>query len=626
MQSSRLKIEQIDPEVNVISLIWTAASALYSLIAGSDGQLFNVLLTKNSKHERCAAICNMVRRSMHAPTIMALAEVVLKMSRSIPTEMRNWLCTTLHQYSGAALDVLHRVIGDDTFVSIPFHGASPPEVDVMELVQCVHHRDRGKVVWQDVSNLELGERVVHAIFPTNTIFVTELGLWFMCEEARVHIDLKHVLSVQYLENVCEICFHTEIVSFGDLSVDPAATLVALVLNNPAHAQEFAADLDNKMTLLQNLDIFRLRTGINTSMQQIQDEYRSKLEAKKKGKTVVGEAMYERFGGSKKAQRRLEADARETNTTLGEESGGIEEGACNDWKSVSHSQSAAEPAQTSASFKESTLEAPSPARSPAVKTPQSSQRSDRTADSLPSSAPRLHSLQSPPTSKRSESQNAAKSPAPSSNRNPSTPSKLEPASPLKQQPSAQKMPPKTHDSVASDSCRGGDTTPSATPSSKMHPKTPAALVISAAMAAHDAATKEPVSVVDAAEDIRASIIPQTLHFSQASAIKTPESAKKTAPAATAPVPKASDKHRQKVAENPAQATNAELPLAFSLYVQECCRIRCVFVIHSVESHAFAGKRATASSCDSLPMARRRSKRIRKVRPATVCFKLFPAAAA
>ncbi len=135
---------------------------------------------------------------------------------------------------------------------------------------------------------------------------------------------------------------------------------------------------------------------------------------------------------------------------------IEEGADNDWKSVSHSQSAAEPAQTSASFKESTLEPPSPARSPAVKSPQSSQRSGRIADSIPSSAPRPHSLQSPPTSKRSESQNAAKSPAPSSNRNPSTPSKLEPASPLKQQPSAQKMPPKTHDSVPSDSCRGGDT--------------------------------------------------------------------------------------------------------------------------------------------------------------------------
>ncbi len=33
--------------------------------------------------------------------------------------------------------------------------------------------------------------------------------------------------------------------------------------------------------LTNPDTFQLRTGINTSMQQIQDEYRSKLEAKKK---------------------------------------------------------------------------------------------------------------------------------------------------------------------------------------------------------------------------------------------------------------------------------------------------------------------------------------------------------
>ena len=136
---------------------------------------------------------------------------------------------------------------------------------------------------------------------------------------------------------------------------------------------------------------------------------------------------------------------------------IEEGVDHDWKSVSHSQSAAELAQTSASLKESILEPLSPARSPAVKSPQSSQRGGRIVDSLPSSAPRPHSLQSPPTSKRSESQTAAKSPAPSSNRSrPSTPSKLEPASPFKQQPLVQKMPSKTHDSVASDSCRGGDT--------------------------------------------------------------------------------------------------------------------------------------------------------------------------
>ncbi len=109
---------------------------------------------------------------------------------------------------------------------------------------------------------------------------------------RAH-DLKHVLSVQNQGFVCEISFDSEIVSFGDLSFEPAASAALVVLNNPA--QEFANELANKLILLQNLDIFRLRTGINTSMQRIQDEYRLKLESNKKGKDSVQQLIYARFG-------------------------------------------------------------------------------------------------------------------------------------------------------------------------------------------------------------------------------------------------------------------------------------------------------------------------------------------
>jgi hypothetical protein len=380
----------------------------------------------------------LVNRSMHAPTIMTLAEIMLKISRSFPSE-RNRIRMSLQRNNGADVDGLHRMIGEERDPCLAVKDASPDAVDVVTLVDCVHNNVRGKVVWEEVSKVQLGDLSIVPL--SNTILATELGLWFGCYSAPASVDMNDIQSISIHEtkpSICAISLLSAIDSFGDVSVETATSTVHVALKNPSEAQAFCCDLQNKSELFKKLDDFSRRSAV------------SKI------------------------------------------------------------------------------------------------------------------------------------------------------------------------SIASAT--------TATPSSKMHPKTPAALVNSAAIAAHDAATNEPVSVVDAAEDIKASIIPQTLHFSQASAIKTPESAKKTAPAATAPVPKASDKHRQKVAEKPAQATNAELPLAFSLYVQECCRIQCVFVIYSVESHAFADKRATASSCDSLLMARRRSKRIRKVRPATVCFKLFPAAAA
>jgi hypothetical protein len=110
-------------------------------------------------------------------------------------------------------------------------------------------------------------------------------------------------SWQLLRNLLEISLGSEI----DLSVVPAASAVIVVLKNTSEAQEFADDFAKKLKLLQNLDIIRLHTGLNTSMQQIQEEYRSKLEANRKGKTKVPQAMYDRFGPYEKILKKQRRD-------------------------------------------------------------------------------------------------------------------------------------------------------------------------------------------------------------------------------------------------------------------------------------------------------------------------------
>ena len=105
----------------------------------------------------------------------------MKISRSFPSE-RNRICMSLQRNNGADLAVLHRIIGEERDPFVAFKDASPAAEDVVTLVDCVHNRIRGKVVWEDVEKLKLGKRSVIAKSPSNTIFATELGLWFTCAE------------------------------------------------------------------------------------------------------------------------------------------------------------------------------------------------------------------------------------------------------------------------------------------------------------------------------------------------------------------------------------------------------------------------------------------------------------
>jgi hypothetical protein len=214
----------------------------------------------------------LVNRSMHAPTIMTLAEIMLKISRSFPSE-RNRICMSLQRNNGADLAVLHRIIGEERDPFLAFKDASPAAVDVVTLVDCVHNRIRGKVVWEDVSKLKLGKRSIITKAPSNTIFATELGLWFTCAEdegddarsVRACVSMNDVQSVQIDDgnsSTCAISLLSALDSFGDVSIETATSTVHVVLKNSSEAQGFVVDLQNKLELFKKLDDFSRRSAVS----------------------------------------------------------------------------------------------------------------------------------------------------------------------------------------------------------------------------------------------------------------------------------------------------------------------------------------------------------------------------
>ncbi len=116
--------------------------------------------------------------------------------------------------------------------------------------------------------------------------------------------------------------------------------------------------------------------------------------------------------------------------------------------------------------------------------------------------------------------------------------------------------------------------SAASASKSQPKTPVSKLLflkpsdvaaAAAAAIRDQESKTPADL--SAVELKGSIVPQALHFSQVSTSKTPESATKHSrtsvpkqPAAVVAAPSV-----PAIAAKVAEPPNAELPLAFSLYV-------------------------------------------------------------
>ena len=267
----RVKTDSLSVNVSISDLISTAADAAGALILNSEAN-FHFFLAEQKMHERCASICNLVNRSMHAPTIMTLTEVMLKISRSFPSE-RNRICMSLQRNNGADLAVLHRIIGEERDPFLAFKDASPAAEDVVTLVDCVHSRIRGKVVWEDITNLKLGKRSVIAKSPSNTIFATELGLWFTCAEdegddarcVRACINMNDVQSVQIDKSdssICAISLLSALDSFGDVSIETATSTVQVVLKNSSEAQAFIADLQNKLDLFKKLDEFSRRSAVS----------------------------------------------------------------------------------------------------------------------------------------------------------------------------------------------------------------------------------------------------------------------------------------------------------------------------------------------------------------------------
>jgi hypothetical protein len=299
--SDRVKIECMRFPIH--ETVYLVAKLAQKWTFASDRNL-RLMLNKNNKLQRVRNVCYMMRTSLHAPTIMTLTEVMLKISRSFPCE-RDRICTSLQLNNGADLAVLRRIIGEESDPFLAFEDASPAAEDVVKLVDCVRSRIRVKVVWEDVTILKLGKRSVIAKSPSNTIFATELGLWFTCAEdegddarcVRACVNMNDVQSVQIDESdssTCAISLHPALDSFGDASIETATSTVYVVLKNSSEAKTFIDDLQIKLDLFKELGAFARMTGLNTSMQAIEDEYTQHLKNLRKGAIKVAERVYARF--------------------------------------------------------------------------------------------------------------------------------------------------------------------------------------------------------------------------------------------------------------------------------------------------------------------------------------------
>ena len=307
----KVKTDRLSVNVSISDLISTAADAAGALILNSEANC-QFFVAEQKWHKRCASICNLVSRSMHAPTIMTLTEVMLKISRSFPSERKS-MCMSLERNNGADLAVLHRIIGEEMDPFLAFKDASPAAEDVVALVDCVHSRIRGKVVWEDVTHLKLGMRTVIAKSPSNTIFATELGLWFTCAEdegddarsVRACINMNDVQSVQSDasdSSICAISLLSALDSFGDVSIETATSTVHVALKNYSEAHAFIVDLQNKLDLFKKLDNSSRRSAV------------SRIPAFDiRGKTVAEIKQQKHYGTSaaRNKKRMLDvADARE----------------------------------------------------------------------------------------------------------------------------------------------------------------------------------------------------------------------------------------------------------------------------------------------------------------------------
>ena len=256
----RVETGNLSVKVSISDLISTATRATDVLLDTEAN--FHLFLAEQKMHERCASMCNLVNRSMHAPTIMTLAEIMLKISRSFPSE-RNRIRMSLQRNNGADVDGLHRMIGEERDPCLAVKDASPDAVDVVTLVDCVHNNVRGKVVWEEVSKVQLGDLSIVPL--SNTILATELGLWFGCYSAPASVDMNDIQSISIHEtkpSICAISLLSAIDSFGDVSIETATSTVHVVLKNSSEAQAFLCDLQNKFDLFKKLDDFARRSAVS----------------------------------------------------------------------------------------------------------------------------------------------------------------------------------------------------------------------------------------------------------------------------------------------------------------------------------------------------------------------------
>jgi len=277
----RLNIKALSVKVPVSDLIFTAVAAAGTLIMNSEANL-KLVLANQKGQEICDAFCNLLCRTMQAPTMETLANLILIIGKTCSSE-RNRLCTSLEPTIAADMDTLNQLFGKEEDPELEFEICFPSRAEMATLVNYVNRKRAenpiqpgyhsmgkkhkkttaqvsviGHIIWENVSSLKLGTRSV--IAKHNTIYATEMGVWFMIDDANANsvqafVDMADVRSVEIDGRNGMISLNSALETFGSFTLT-----VAVCFESRAEAQTFVQYLQQKLEIFKLLGEFVRRAA------------------------------------------------------------------------------------------------------------------------------------------------------------------------------------------------------------------------------------------------------------------------------------------------------------------------------------------------------------------------------
>ena len=289
----RLNIKALSVKVPVSDLIFTAVAAAGTLIMNSEANL-KLVLVKQKGQDICAAFCNLLCRTMQAPTMETLANLILIIGKTCSSK-RNRLCTSLEPTIDADMDTLNQLFGKEKDPELEFENCFPSKAEMATLVHYVHQKRAedsiqsdthsngkkkkaqvrviGHIIWENVSSLKLGTRSV--IAKSTTIYATEMGVWLMFDDANANsvqafVDMADVRTVEIdvrNQKAGMISLNSALEFFGGF------TLTVLVcFESGSEAQTFVQYLQQKLGIFKNLGEFVRRAAFMDITGHKMEEY------------------------------------------------------------------------------------------------------------------------------------------------------------------------------------------------------------------------------------------------------------------------------------------------------------------------------------------------------------------